>query len=55
MSFNTNSLAALAVALGLCFAAAALGARVTTPEIPTWYANLAKPFWTPPRAAFPIV
>lgn len=55
MSFNPNSLAALAVALGLCFAAAALGARVTTPEIPTWYANLAKPSWTPPRAAFPIV
>ena len=55
MSFNTNSLLVLAVALGLCFGAAALGARVTTPEIPTWYASLAKPSWTPPRAAFPIV
>jgi tryptophan-rich sensory protein len=32
-----------------------LGAKVTVPEIPTWYATLAKPSWTPPRAAFPIV
>jgi benzodiazapine receptor len=55
MSFSTNPPLALAVALGLCFGAAAIGARVTTPEIPTWYASLAKPSWTPPRGAFPIV
>lgn len=55
MHFSANSFAALAVALGVCFAAAFLGARVTTPEIPTWYASLAKPSWTPPRIAFPIV
>ncbi|QUS42322.1 tryptophan-rich sensory protein [Tardiphaga alba] len=46
---------ALAVALAACFAVAALGATVTTPEIPTWYAGLQKPSWTPPRIAFPIV
>ncbi|OYU92037.1 MAG: TspO protein [Bradyrhizobiaceae bacterium PARB1] len=55
MPFSTNSFVILVVALGLCFAAAALGARITTPEIPTWYASLAKPSSTPPRVAFPIV
>lgn len=55
MHFSASSIAALAVALGVCFAAAFLGAKVTTPEIPTWYAGLAKPSWTPPRIAFPIV
>ena len=55
MNFSATSVVALMIALALCFAAAALGARVTTPEIPTWYASLAKPSWTPPRAAFPIV
>ncbi|TXH85511.1 MAG: tryptophan-rich sensory protein [Rhizobium sp.] len=50
-----KSLLPLAVILGVCFSVAVLGARVTTPEIPTWYASLAKPSWTPPRVAFPIV
>lgn len=53
--FNINSVAALLVLLVICFAAAALGTKVTTPEIPTWYASLSKPSWTPPRIAFPIV
>src|SRR5262249_8092563 len=26
----------------------------TQPEIPTWYAGLAKPAWTPPNIVFPI-
>ena len=34
----------LTVAIILCFAAAGLG---TTPQIPNWYADLAKPTWTP--------
>jgi len=38
----------------LCFAVAAAGAYVTRPEIPTWYAHLAKPSWTPPSWVFPI-
>ena len=50
-----KSLLPLAVMLGVCFSVAALGARVTSPEIPTWYASLVKPSWTPPRTAFPIV
>ncbi|WP_245454036.1 TspO/MBR family protein [Aquabacter cavernae] len=32
-----------------------LGAAVTYPEIASWYAGLAKPGWTPPNFAFPIV
>lgn len=50
-----KSLLSLAIILAVCFGIAALGAKVTAPEIPTWYASLAKPSWTPPRIAFPIV
>jgi benzodiazapine receptor len=52
---NTSSLIALTIALAVCFAVAGVGAKVTTPQIPTWYAGLRKPPWTPPRIAFPIV
>lgn len=41
--------------LALCFAIAALGALVTRPQIPTWYATLVKPLWTPPAWLFPVV
>jgi translocator protein len=52
---TSKSLIALAIALAVCFFVAALGAKVTAPQIPTWYAGLQKPSWTPPRIAFPIV
>lgn len=42
----------LAVSIIVCFAAAGLGGIVTTPNIPTWYADLAKPAWTPPDWVF---
>lgn len=42
----------LIVAIFVCFAAAALGSLVTTPQIPNWYADLAKPVWTPPSWIF---
>ena len=29
-----------------------IGARFTTPQIPTWYASLRKPVFTPPSAVF---
>jgi benzodiazapine receptor len=32
-----------------------VGSLVTRPEIATWYASFAKPSWTPPPFAFPIV
>ena len=42
----------LAAFVLICFAAAGLGGLVTTPRIPTWYADLAKPAWTPPDRVF---
>jgi translocator protein len=45
----------LAASIALCFAVAYAGARITYPEIPTWYAGLSKPAWTPPNWAFPVV
>ena len=36
----------------VCFAVAGLGGLATTPNIPNWYAGLAKPSWTPPGWLF---
>jgi benzodiazapine receptor len=41
----------LAVFVLICFAAG-LGGLVTSPQIPGWYADLAKPAWTPPDWIF---
>ncbi|HEY9212783.1 MAG TPA: TspO/MBR family protein [Ancylobacter sp.] len=51
---KTLSFFRLVVAVGLCLGVGAIGSIVTTPKIPTWYAALAKPSWTPPDAVFPI-
>lgn len=42
----------LTVAVIVCLAAAGLGGLVTAPKIPNWYADLAKPSWTPPDWIF---
>ncbi len=42
----------LAVAILICFGAAGLGSRFTTPSIAGWYATLLKPAWTPPSWIF---
>jgi benzodiazapine receptor len=42
----------LLVLVILCFAVASLGELATTPNIPNWYAGLAKPSWTPPDWVF---
>lgn len=36
----------------LSLAAGAIGGLATYPAIPTWYAGLAKPAWTPPSGLF---
>jgi translocator protein len=43
---------ALIIFIVICFIAAGLGSLATTPKIPNWYANLAKPAWTPPGWVF---
>lgn len=52
---KTLSFFRLVISVGLCLAVGAVGSLATAPKIPTWYAALAKPGWTPPDAAFPIV
>jgi benzodiazapine receptor len=47
-----KQLLGLLTAIGICFGAAAIGAAVTTPQIPTWYAELARPSWNPPAWVF---
>jgi translocator protein len=47
-----NPWLALVVLLILCFAVAGIGSLATSPSIPNWYANLAKPPWTPPGWIF---
>lgn len=51
---KSKSMARLALSLLLCLAVGALGGLVTRPEIPAWYAGLAKPSWTPAPLVFPI-
>lgn len=47
-----NQVLALVGFILICFGAAAIGGLVTTPQIPGWYAELAKPTWTPPSWLF---
>lgn len=47
--------AVLVLWVGLCLAVGWTGALVTAPALAQWYPALAKPAWTPPDAAFPIV
>ena len=52
MTSRSHSLLALAGFIALSFAAAALGGFWTSPAIPTWYQEIAKPSWTPPSWLF---
>lgn len=45
---------ALVLFVALCYGAAYLGQLATTPNIPTWYAGLEKPWFNPPNVVFPI-
>ncbi|MDD4984550.1 MAG: tryptophan-rich sensory protein [Dehalococcoidales bacterium] len=38
--------------IAACYGAGAIGSAFTTPKIPTWYATLEKPSFTPPDAVF---
>ena len=45
----------LVLCLVLCLGVGGVTGSVTSAEIPTWYAGLVKPSWTPPNWAFPVV
>lgn len=45
----------LTACLALCLMVGGVTGRVTAVEIPTWYAGLVKPSWSPPNFAFPVV
>jgi len=49
-----TALLRFAMCATLLAAVAAIGGAVTAPQIPGWYAALAKPAWTPPNWAFPL-
>lgn len=47
-----NTIAKLIVSILLCQLAGIIGSIFTAPNIPTWYASLEKPFFTPPSWLF---
>ena len=49
---RSRSLSRLALAVALPCVALVLGNLATMPNIPTWYTNLNKPWFTPPGAVF---
>ncbi len=52
---TVRSLIRLLLCLALCLGVGFTAGIMTAPEIPTWYASLVKPSWTPPNWAFPVV
>lgn len=52
MLMTVNNIAKLIFALVVCQLAGVVGSIFTTPSIPTWYASLQKPFFTPPSWLF---
>jgi translocator protein len=51
---SVKSLIYLVIALVVVAAASGLGSTATSAAIPTWYAQLNKPWFNPPNLAFPI-
>jgi len=52
-AWNTKQdLPKLIASILICFVAAAIGSIFTTPQIPGWYAGLAKPWFAPPNWVF---
>jgi len=47
-----TDLVKLAAAVAVCLLAGTIGSIATSPAIPTWYASLQKPFFSPPNWVF---
>ena len=52
MEIGLSDILKLVVSIVACFAAAGIGSLFTFKAIPTWYATLKKPPYTPPNWAF---
>ena len=52
MNRSSRDVLALAVCLGVCFGAAALGAAFTGPAVRTWYQKIRRPAFAPPDWVF---
>jgi tryptophan-rich sensory protein len=50
--FKVRDIPAVLASILLCQAAGLIGSVFTRPAIPTWYASLKKPFFTPPSWIF---
>lgn len=50
-----GTILALIAFVAIPLAAGWIGSLATTPNIPTWYAGLAKPSFNPPNEVFPVV
>ena len=52
---SLKDIGALVVLVAIALVAGRIGSFATTPNIPTWYAGLEKPWFNPPNLVFPIV
>ena len=52
MALSKRDTGKLVGSLALCYGAGGIGSMFTTAKIPTWYAALEKPAFTPPNAVF---
>ncbi|MEN6330171.1 MAG: TspO/MBR family protein [Methanobacteriaceae archaeon] len=52
MDFKVNEIPQLVVSIIIVFIIGAIGSVATLPQIPLWYAALAKPAWAPPNWLF---
>jgi tryptophan-rich sensory protein len=53
--FKVNEIPKLMVSIIIVFIVGAIGSVATSPQIPVWYATLARPAWAPPNWLFPVV
>ncbi|MGL6298065.1 MAG: TspO/MBR family protein [Methanobacteriaceae archaeon] len=54
-SFKKEDIYKIVISLVIVFVVGMIGSFATASQIPTWYAALAKPAWTPAGWVFPIV
>jgi TspO/MBR family len=53
-SYRPGSFLRFCLCVALCAFVGWTGGIITAPQIPVWYASLAKPAWTPPNSVFPV-